>query len=85
MEETAHSFTPLLTLTEAARALKVSPKTIYRLVSDRRIPHLRIGLRPERGAIRFRPADLASFAESCIIAPIQTAIGEAGRVRNGWV
>ncbi|MFQ5834579.1 MAG: helix-turn-helix domain-containing protein [bacterium] len=38
----------LLTIQELSKILKISPKTIYRLVHEDSIPHLKIG-----GSIRF--------------------------------
>jgi excisionase family DNA binding protein len=47
---------PLLTLDEVAGLLRVSEKTIQRLVAARRMPCVRIGRR-----LRFVPADVFRF------------------------
>jgi excisionase family DNA binding protein len=44
------------TVKEVAQALKVSPITIYRMVSDGRLKAVRIGK-----ALRFTPADIKAF------------------------
>jgi excisionase family DNA binding protein len=44
------------TVKEVAQAFKVSPITIYRMVSDGRLRAVRIGK-----ALRFTPADLKAF------------------------
>jgi excisionase family DNA binding protein len=46
----------VLTLKEASELLKVSPTTIYRLTSGRKIPSLKIG-----GQIRFRLDSLEAW------------------------
>lgn len=51
--------TSVLTAPEAAAYLRVSLKTIYRLVSARKIPGQKVGR-----AWRFRQADLVSFLQS---------------------
>jgi excisionase family DNA binding protein len=47
----------LLTPREAVQALAVSPRTLWQLTHDRRIPVVRIGR-----LTRYRPQDLAAFA-----------------------
>jgi len=46
----------LLTVREAARVLAVSTSTVYRLVSDALLPHIRVG-----NAIRVHTDDLAAL------------------------
>jgi len=46
---------------QAAAYLNVSPRFIRRLVSERRIPHLKIGR-----LVRIRPDDLEAYAELCL-------------------
>ncbi len=46
----------LLTLPEVASALRVSPKTIRRLVAGRGLPHYRLGR-----VLRFDPADVSRW------------------------
>ena len=46
----------LLTLPEVALALRVSPKTIRRLVAGRGLPHFRLG-----HVLRFDPADVSRW------------------------
>lgn len=46
----------LLTVQELAAALKISPKTIYNLVSLKKIPYLKAG-----GALRFNRQDVEEW------------------------
>ena len=46
----------LLTLPEVAQALKVSQKTVRRMVAARRIPCVKIGR-----SVRFLPSDVAAW------------------------
>ena len=50
----------LLTVVEAARLLNLSPGTLYHLISQRRIPVVRISSR----CVRFRPQALIVWIES---------------------
>ena len=50
---------------EAATYLGVSERLLRRLVSERRIPHQRIGR-----LIRLSPADLDTYLHSCRVEPI---------------
>lgn len=50
----------LLTTNELAQVLHVSPTTVYRLTSTRRIPFYRIA-----GSIRFDVDDVRSMLRSC--------------------
>ncbi len=54
--------TCLLNIREAAEYLAVSPALLYRLVADRQIQHVRVGI--GRGTIRFRSEDLEQFKRS---------------------
>ena len=54
----ALSLERLLTITEAAKVLNVSVRTVRRQIDDGRLPVVRIG-----GAVRIRPADLAKFID----------------------
>ena len=49
-----------LTLGEAAEYLNVNERYMRRLVSERRIPYLKVGR-----LLRFSPADLDAFIEAC--------------------
>jgi excisionase family DNA binding protein len=49
-----------LSVAEAADRLGVSPRTLYRLCAEGRLPHQHLGT--GRGTIRIRPEDLAAFA-----------------------
>jgi excisionase family DNA binding protein len=49
----------LLTLSEVAGYLNVSPKTVRRLVASRRLQCVRLGR-----VLRFQPADLFRFVEA---------------------
>jgi excisionase family DNA binding protein len=49
----------LLSVAEAADRLGVSPRTLYRLCGEGKLPHQHIG--SGRGTIRIRPEDLAAF------------------------
>jgi excisionase family DNA binding protein len=51
----------LLTVAEVADRLGVSPRTLYRLCDEGKLPHQHIG--SGRGTIRIRPEDLAAFAQ----------------------
>jgi excisionase family DNA binding protein len=50
----------LLSVAEAADRLGVSPRTLYRLCAEGRLPHQHLGT--GRGTIRIRPEDLAALA-----------------------
>ena len=47
---------PLLSVRDAARLLRVSPATVYKLCGDGKLPYTRV-----LSAIRIVPADLAAF------------------------
>ena len=47
---------PLLTITDVARLLRTSEKTVRRMITARRIPCLRIGRQ-----IRFLPSDVSGW------------------------
>lgn len=50
---------PLLTVTETAELLSVSPGYVRRLVRERRIPHHKVGK-----FVRFRSGDLEAWVEA---------------------
>lgn len=50
---------PLLKVEECAEVTRLSPATIYALVHQRRIAHVKLGR-----ALRFRPQDIRDFIES---------------------
>ena len=49
--------TELLNINQAAELLGISPGTLYHWVSERRVPHIKLGLR----CLRFRRGDLAAW------------------------
>jgi excisionase family DNA binding protein len=57
----------LLTVKEAAERLgRVSEKTVYKLCTDRKLAHFRIGA--GRGVIRISEEDLEAYRQSCKVA-----------------
>ncbi|MFN0090055.1 MAG: helix-turn-helix domain-containing protein [Acidimicrobiales bacterium] len=50
---------PLLAVTEVAQLLNVRPRHIYRLVSERRIPYIKLGK-----LLRFEPAAITEWIQS---------------------
>jgi excisionase family DNA binding protein len=48
----------LLTVGDVARRLRASKATVYKLVAERKLPHVRIG-----NAIRFLPSTLARIRD----------------------
>lgn len=56
----------LLTIKEVAVWLKVSPMTIRRLQSDRRIPFIKVG-----GCVRFDKSDIVRYLQENRIEPIR--------------
>jgi excisionase family DNA binding protein len=67
----------LLTLEEAAALIKMSPRYVRRLVTERRIVFYRLGR-----AVRFAPADLAAFVQAGRVEPMtpETVWSGLGRV-----
>lgn len=59
---------PLMTVTDVAARLKVSPSLVYQMVESGKLVVYRIG--NGRGAIRFRPEDIEAYLESCRIEKI---------------
>jgi len=59
---------PLITVTDVAARLKVSPSLVYQMVESGKLVVYRIG--NGRGAIRFRPEDVEAYLESCRIEKI---------------
>lgn len=49
----------ILTLRELAAYLKITPRTVYRLLADRKLPALRVG-----HAWRFRKSEVDEWARS---------------------
>jgi len=62
------TFEPLLTPGDAARYLKVHPKTVTRLAREDSLPSLRIGKH-----YRFRQSDLTAWVESGVNSGSQSA------------
>lgn len=61
----------LLTTDEAARYLSISPRKLQAEVAAGRVR--KIVLKPPgatRGPVRFRPADLDAYVESCAVDPV---------------
>jgi excisionase family DNA binding protein len=56
--------TPLLTVTEVARALAVSRSTVYRLIELGELPRVRVG-----GSARFRQADVEALIARGLASP----------------
>lgn len=54
-----------LDISEAAAYLNVSDRYVRRLVAERRVPYLKVGR-----LVRFRPEDLDSYLETCLIQPV---------------
>lgn len=55
--------TPLLTVREVAKILRVSPSLVYQLVEGRKLASHRIGCR--NGAIRISTADVDDYLARC--------------------
>lgn len=51
---------PLLTYTDASRLLAIPVGTLYALVHQHRIPHIRLGHR----TVRFDPDELATWVDA---------------------
>jgi excisionase family DNA binding protein len=58
-----------LSVAEAAKHLRCSPDTIYRLCANGTLPHFRIGT--GRGAIRIRLSDLEACQQICRPSPVE--------------
>ena len=56
----------LLTVQEVAELLKVSPTTVRRLQSDRRLPFIKVG-----GSVRFAKNDIVDFVRKMRVEPIR--------------
>lgn len=54
----------LLTLEEAVEILQISKPTMYRLTSQKRIPHIKVG-----GSVRFLESRLIEWLESNAVEP----------------
>ena len=55
-----HDDAPLLTYQQAATRLGITLSTLYSLVHQRRVPHVRLGPR----FVRFKPAELDAWVEA---------------------
>jgi excisionase family DNA binding protein len=55
----------LITVADLAETLKVSTKTVYRLVESRKLPHYRLA-----GGLRFRMADVNDYVDACRVEPV---------------
>lgn len=53
-----------MTVSEAARRLEISRSLCYKLCEEKRLPHVRIGAKGRKGAIRITEAGLKQFLES---------------------
>jgi len=58
-----HSPTLLLNSLQAAKALAISPRTLWSLTRSGQIAHVRIG----RRITRYRPSDLEAFLQDHVI------------------
>jgi excisionase family DNA binding protein len=56
-----------LTYQEAAAYLGLNRSTLYALVAERRVPHIRIG----PGFVRFHQTDLDTWIAACKVSPIE--------------
>ncbi len=55
----------LLTIQQAAQVTGLSPHTIYKMVSQRRIPYVKLG-----GALRFNPDQLDQWIKQNTVMPM---------------
>ena len=60
----------MLTYKQAAAFLNISINTLYSLVHQRRVPHVRLG----RRLVRFRRAALREWLTDCTAAVAQTGV-----------
>ncbi|MBI5529246.1 MAG: helix-turn-helix domain-containing protein [Deltaproteobacteria bacterium] len=65
----------MLTAIGAARLLGLSSRQVYRLVEERRIPHVRFGL---RGGIRFERGVLAEWLRAEMLKGIEDGSSKTG-------
>lgn len=59
---------------QAADKLGISPSLLYRLVSERKVPHFRIGT--GRGGIRITEEQLQNYLEDCRVDTGSAAINK---------
>ncbi len=59
----------LLTVTQVAESLSISPSLVYREAANGRLRCYRLG----RGAIRFSPEQIQEYLNSCVCAPSSAA------------
>ncbi len=64
-----HGIESMLTLSEVARLLQVSQRTVYRLAQDGRIPAFKVGQ-----AWRFRLADIEAWIDAQVQGPRTGAV-----------
>jgi excisionase family DNA binding protein len=57
----------LITIDEAAAILRISKLTLYKYVSARTVPHVKVGAR-----VLFREEDLSSWIEARVIKSVKT-------------
>lgn len=55
---------PMLAISDVARMLKISERSVYRLVRSRKLP----GFKPGGGAWRFRRADIDAWIDAQVQA-----------------
>lgn len=55
----------LLSVEEAAEYLGIKTKTVYKWISERRLPFIKLG-----SLVRFQLADLRNFVERSVIKPL---------------
>jgi excisionase family DNA binding protein len=55
----------LVTVSEAARRLNVSPSLVYQWCEEQLLTHYRFGGKGRRGKILLAPADLEQFMQAC--------------------
>ncbi len=56
----------LLTVPQACQSLSISRSKLYDLISQRKIPFVKLG-RGRSGGVRFRPEDLQQFAQKHLV------------------
>jgi len=60
---------PLLTVEEVAKRLRLRPSTIYEAVAANRLPHIQLWRGRRKAVIRFRSEDLESFVRDRTFGP----------------
>ena len=59
--------TPLLTIEECARILRISTSTLYKMTSGRRIPFMHVGSR-----VMFDPEKIQAWLEERSVEPLKS-------------